>query len=144
MISENRSIAQPQDARYRREREDVFSDGESGYDNYPRPNEINEVDHSDIQIQGQLPHFDRIDQVRNEILSREIDELKSPLFRMKRMAITTVFTLVGVMILMVGILIFLLVTIHWVNQQEEEIVAQSEELRNQRVHIEALKNHLSD
>ena len=65
-----------------------------------------------------MPNFDRIDQVRNEILSRDIDDLKASLFRLKRTSVTIMLVLLGVIVFTVGIFLCLVVTVHWVNNQE--------------------------
>ena len=69
-----------------------------------------------------MPNFDRIDQVRNEILSREIDDLKASLFRLKRTSATVMLVLLGVIVFTVGIFFCLVVTVHWVNKQETQIL----------------------
>ena len=91
-----------------------------------------------------MPNFDRIDQVRNEILSREIDDLKASLFRLKRTSVTVMLVLLGVIVFAVGIFLCLVVTVHWVNNQETQILNQKEKLQDQIIHMEALKSHLSD
>ena len=52
--------------------------------------------------------------------------------------------LLGVIVFIVGIFLCLVVTVHWVNNQETQILNQKEKLQDQIIHMEALKSHLSD
>ena len=80
--------------------------------------------------------------VANQV--KEIDDLKASLFRLKRTSVTLMLVLLGVIVFIVGIFLCLVVTVHWVNNQETQILNQKEKLQDQIIHMEALKSHLSD